>query len=259
MSEASFQSSQLALHGLGGLPLVQPGAALADLILAAAQRDGLSLRDDDVLVVAQKIVSKAEGRQVDLATVVPSAKALELATRSGKDARVVELILRESQEILRVVPGLIVAVHRHGWVMANAGIDQSNVPGGGATALLLPENPDASAAALCRDLHRLGGARVGVIISDSFGRPWRDGVTGIALGVAGWPALIDRRGQPDLFGRPLERTVVAHADELAAAASLLQGQAAEGRPVVLIRGARRDGADGTGRDLLRDPARELFR
>jgi coenzyme F420-0:L-glutamate ligase / coenzyme F420-1:gamma-L-glutamate ligase len=259
VNRAPFQASQLTLHGPGGFPLVQPGDALAPLILAAFAREGLRLQDEDVLVVAQKIVSKSEGRIVDLSTVTPGARARDLAERTGKDARVVELILQESREILRAVPGLIVAVHLRGWVMANAGIDQSNVAADRDVALLLPQDPDASAARLQQALERLTQARLGVVISDSFGRPWRDGVTGVALGVAGWPALIDRRGQPDLFGRALERTQIAHADELAAAASLVQGQAAEGRPVVLIRGARADGAQGRGRDLLREPAQELFR
>lgn len=259
MSETSFQASQLTLHGLGGFPLVESGDALVPTIITALKRNRLRLQDNDVLVVAQKIISKAEGRLVELATVVPGAKALELSTRCGKDARLVELILRESSEILRAIPGLIVAVHRRGWVMANAGIDQSNVVGRGDVALLLPEDPDASAERLRVELEQGTGAHLGIVINDSFGRPWRDGVVGVALGVAGWPAKIDRRGQPDLFGRRLERTVIAHADELAAAASLVQGQADEGRPVVLIRGARRDAGAGSGRDLLRDPSAELFR
>jgi coenzyme F420-0:L-glutamate ligase/coenzyme F420-1:gamma-L-glutamate ligase len=253
-------ASQLVLLGLSGLPMVARGDSVAALIADAAAAGGVSLQDDDVVVVAQKIVSKAEGRVVALRTIVPRPEAVELARRCDKDPRLVELILRESVAVLRVVPGVLIVEHRRGWVMANAGIDQSNVDGRGEpSALLLPEDPDASADALRESLAALTGARVGVVINDSFGRAWRLGVVGVALGVAGWPALIDRRGTADLYGRPLAHTFIGHADELAAAASLVQGQAAEGRPVVIIRGARRDAPTGSGWDLLRPKQEDLFR
>ncbi len=221
--------------------MVVRGDSLAALIVNAAVASGMTLQDDDVVVVAQKIVSKAEGRMVELRTIVPGPEAVELGRRCEKDPRLVELILRESASVLRAAPGVLIVEHRRGWVMANAGIDQSNIDGREEpAALLLPEDPDASA-------------------DDSFGRAWRLGVAGVALGVSGWPALLDRRGTADLFGRPLAHTMVGHADELAAAASLVQGQAAEGRPVVIVRGARREGPAGTGRDLLRPKEQDLFR
>jgi coenzyme F420-0:L-glutamate ligase/coenzyme F420-1:gamma-L-glutamate ligase len=252
--------SRLVLFGLSGFPMVVRGDSLAALIVNAAVASGMTLQDDDVVVVAQKIVSKAEGRMVELRTIVPGPEAVELGRRCEKDPRLVELILRESASVLRAAPGVLIVEHRRGWVMANAGIDQSNIDGREEpAALLLPEDPDASADALRRSLAVQTGARVGVVINDSFGRAWRLGVAGVALGVSGWPALLDRRGTADLFGRPLAHTMVGHADELAAAASLVQGQAAEGRPVVIVRGARREGPAGTGRDLLRPKEQDLFR
>lgn len=260
MSVRADPPSQLQLLGLSGFPHVARGDSIPALIRQAAGAGGVALQDGDVVVVAQKIVSKAEGRQVELRTIVPRPEAVELGRRSDKDPRLVELILRESVAVLRVVPGVLIVEHRRGWVMANAGIDQSNVDGRGeAAALLLPEDPDASAEALRQGLAAETGARVGVVINDSFGRAWRLGVVGVALGVAGLPALIDRRGTPDLFGRRLEHTYIGHADELAAAASLVQGQAAEGRPVVVVRGVRENAAPGTGRDLLRPKEQDLFR
>jgi coenzyme F420-0:L-glutamate ligase/coenzyme F420-1:gamma-L-glutamate ligase len=254
-------TSPISIHGLAGFPNVRPGDSIAALILASLRGNTLELRDGDVIVVAQKIISKAERRLVRLASITPSAEALALAARCAKDPRLVELILRESSSVLRVAPSLLIVVHRRGWVMAHAGIDQSNIEDneGDEFALLLPEDPDASAEALRVELASHSAADIGVIINDSFGRPWRLGVTGVALGVAGWPALVDRRGSADLYGRPLNRTQVAHADELAAAASLMQGQAAEGRPVTIIRGAPRLGTNGSARDLLRPAELDLFR
>jgi coenzyme F420-0:L-glutamate ligase/coenzyme F420-1:gamma-L-glutamate ligase len=218
--------------------MVRVGDDLSALIIAALDRAGRTFTDRDVLVVAQKIVSKAEGRMVDLATVTPTARAVALGQETGKDPRIVEVILSESRRVVRSRPNLIIVQHRLGFVMANAGVDQSNVaPADGVQrVLLLPENPDASAERLRAALSARTCARIGVIISDSFGRAWRRGTAGIAIGAAGLPSLIDLRGQPDLFGRTLEVSIIGFADEIAAAASLLQGQAAEARPVVLVRG-----------------------
>ena len=251
-------SCGLVLEALKGIPLIAPGDDLADIIVAAAMRVGLQLRDGDVLVVAQKIVSKAENRIVRLCNVTPSPRALELAAETGKDSRIAELILRESTEVLRVRPGLIIVVHRLGIVLANAGIDQSNVAGGDESVLLLPADPDRSAAALREALRARCGVDVGIVINDSIGRAWRSGTIGTAIGVAGLPALLDLRGTPDLFGRVLRSSVVGHADEIAAAASLLQGQAQEGTPVVLVRGLERRGTVGRGADLVRPRAEDLF-
>jgi coenzyme F420-0:L-glutamate ligase/coenzyme F420-1:gamma-L-glutamate ligase len=233
---------RLELTALPGLPLVQPGDDLAPLVLRGLELAGLVLRDHDVLVVTSKIVSRSEGRFVDLAAVAPSPRATDLAHATGRDPRQVELILRESVRVSRAAPGVLVVRHRLGFVVANAGIDCSNAlpagasPGSGPWVLLLPEAPDASAARLRRALHAASSARIGVVISDSFGRPFRLGTVGAAIGAAGLPPLWDRRGEPDLFGRRLEHTVTALADQVAAAADLVAGQAAEGRAVVHVRG-----------------------
>lgn len=251
----------LDLLALPGFPLVQPGDDLAALIVAALGRAGRALSDRDVLVVAQKIVSKAEGRIVDLATVTPSPRAVALAAEVGKDPRIVELILSESTRVVRSRPNLIIVQHRLGFVMANAGVDQSNVaPADGVQrALLLPRDPDASAERLRARLAARTGVRLGVIISDSFGRAWRRGTAGIAIGAAGLPSLIDLRGQPDLFGRTLEVSIVGFADEIAAAASLLQGQAAEAHPVVLVRGLAWTAPASPAAALVRPAEEDLFR
>jgi coenzyme F420-0:L-glutamate ligase/coenzyme F420-1:gamma-L-glutamate ligase len=219
---------------------VTSGADLPMLISGATERTGVTLRDDDVLVVAQRIVSKAESRLVRLADVQPIDRARELAQRSEKDPRVVELILRESSAVLRCRPGAIIVAHRLGLVLANAGIDASNVeaPPEEEAVLLLPADPDASAERIRAGLQRIYSVDVGVIINDSFGRAWRLGTVGTAIGVAGCPGLLDLRGTPDRNGRALRITEVGIADEMAAAASILRGQAAEGRPVVHIRGPR---------------------
>lgn len=255
------QPSQVSMFGLREFPLVKAGDDLCELIVNAIKGNGLTLDSYDVVVVAQKIVSKSEGRLVRMADIEPGAEAFDLARRSGKDPRMAELILRESTSLLRVTPFVVIAVHRNGWVMANAGIDQSNLADNAddGWALLLPEEPDASAQRLRADLWEATGAEVGVIINDTFGRPWREGVMGTAIGVAGWPALIDRRGSRDLFNRPMTRTIVAHADEIAAAASMVQGQGAEGQPVVIIRGLKPQTRNGSGCDLLRDVEHDLFR
>ncbi len=243
---------RLDLQALPGLPMVRAGDDLAALIEAGLARAGLPLDGGDVLVVAQKVVSKAEGRSVALASVTPSAEARALAERVQKDARFVELVLSESRRVVRARPGLLIVQHRLGFVMANAGIDQSNL-GEEGHALLLPRDPDGSAAAL--------SARLGcpVVITDSFGRAWRRGTVGVAIGAAGLPALWDLRGRPDLFGRRLQVSISGFADEIAAAASLLQGQGAEGQPVVLVRGLEWDAAPNPAAELLRPDAEDLFR
>jgi coenzyme F420-0:L-glutamate ligase/coenzyme F420-1:gamma-L-glutamate ligase len=233
---------------------------LAAIVLEAARQTGIALQDGDILVVAQKIVSKAEGRTVDLATVRPSARAVELAARVGKEPDIVEVVLSESARVVRSRPNLMIMQHRLGFVMANAGVDQSNVAeqDGGRRALLLPVDPDGSAAAIRGRLMERSGAEVGVVISDSFGRPWRRGTAGVAIGCAGLPSLIDLRGQPDLFGRKLEVSIIGFADEIAAAASLLQGQAAEAQPVVIVRGLAWQAPDAPVADVIRPPEEDLF-
>ena len=251
-------ASRLQLVALEGIALVQPGDDLARLILDALPRSGVELESGDVLVLAQKIVSKSEGRSVELGSVEPSAAARELAARTGKDPRLVEVILRESRGVVRWRKDVLVVEHRLGYVLANAGVDASNV-GLEDRVLLLPENPDASCDALRSALKTATRCDIGVVINDSWGRAWRLGTVGTALGVAGIPALADLRGVPDLFGRKLRSTEVALADELAAAASLLMGQAGEGHPVVLARGFPYARAEGRGADLIRPPALDLFR
>jgi len=257
MSESARALTLTALHPL---PEVLPGSDLAALLATALEAAHLRLATPDVLVVAQKVVSKAEGRYVELASVTPGARALELAAVTGKDARLVELVLGESTEVLRARRDVLIVRHRTGLVMANAGIDRSNLaPGAGERVLLLPQDPDASAQALRTALAARLGIACGLIISDSFGRPWRRGVVNVAIGAAGVPSLLDRRGEPDRAGRRLEVTEVALADALAAAAGLLMGEADEGTPAVLIQGARRAGAELPARALLRPLAEDLFR
>lgn len=253
-----------SITALPGVPSVRPGDDLARLALDAMQAGRLAFADGDVLVLAQKVVSKAEGRQVALADVTPGPRALELAAETGKDARLVELILSEAQEVLRTRPNLIIVRHRLGLVLANAGIDQSNVGAGagfgeGAQALLLPLDPDASAARLRDALQAATSKHIAVLVIDSLGRAWRMGTAGTAIGVAGTPALLDLRGRPDLNGRQLESSELGLADEVAAAASLAMGQAGEGRPLVLVRGLPAMGQPGTAADLIRPLQMDLFR
>ncbi len=250
---------RIELITIPNLPLVQPGDDLPTLLLAAASAAGIAWHDGDVLVVAQKIVSKAEGRLVPLAGLTPSPRALDLAAQSHKDPRLVEAILGESAEVLRVRPGLLVVEHRLGFVCANAGVDQSNVAGSDDWALLLPADPDASARHLRDQIREATGASIAVIVADSHGRAWRFGTVGVAIGVAGLHPLTDLRGEPDLAGRPLQITEVGTADELAAAAALLMGQAAEGTPAVLVRGAAYVAGEGCLAEVLRPRAADLFR
>ncbi len=252
-------AAELRVVALAEVPMVQAGDDVANLVLQGLAASGLALRRGDVVVVAQKIVSKAEGRLVDLRTITPSPRAEQLAAEVDKDPRLVELILRESAEVVRYRRGVLVVAHRSGTVLANAGIDASNVPGGEYQVLLLPEDCNRS----CREIRARIAARTGiepgVLIIDSLGRAWRNGTVGVALGAAGLPALLDLRGRPDLFGRRLRSTEVGLADEIAAAASLLMGQADEGTPVVLLRGLDLPSGDGSANDLLRDRELDLFR
>ena len=219
----------LTLTPLSGMPLIRRGDNLADLIVKALQESKIMLEENDILVLAQKIVSKAEGRAVNLATVTPSPRAIDLAQATEKDARVVELVLQESNEVLRTRPGTIIVEHRLGFVCANAGIDHSNVAGEGDQAeewvLLLPAEPDRSAEMICKEVASRTRKQIGILIIDSHGRAWRNGTVGVAIGLAGLPGLLDLRGKPDLFGFTLRITQVGVADELAAAASLVMGQA----------------------------------
>jgi coenzyme F420-0:L-glutamate ligase / coenzyme F420-1:gamma-L-glutamate ligase len=251
----------LEVIALTGLPLIKAGDDLVELIASSLKRNAVEPQAQDVLVVAQKIVSKAEGRMVDLATIKPSARAIAVAADCAKDPRLVELILSESVRVVRARRGVLIVEHRLGFIMANAGVDQSNVgPADGAQrALLLPENPDRSAAALRIGLTAVTGIELAVVINDSFGRPWRQGTTGVAIGAAGLPVLIDLRGRPDLFGRTLEVSVIGFADEIAAAASLVMGQADEASPVVLIRGLRWSAPESTAAAVIRPSSEDLFR
>lgn len=261
MSERAVRPRALSLFALPGIPMVRPRDDLAALIAAGFARAGEAAAPGDVLVVAQKIVSKSEGRYADLATVEPGDRALELAALTGKDPRLVELILSESRRVVRHRPNVIIVEHRLGFVMANAGIDSSNVEPSDADerVLLLPVDPDGSARRLREALRAQLGVACAVIVNDSVGRAWRIGTVGLALGAAGLPSLLDLRGRDDLFGRPLEVTQVALADELAAAASLLQGEADEGMPVVVVRGLSPAGSGNAGAALIRDEADDLFR
>jgi coenzyme F420-0:L-glutamate ligase / coenzyme F420-1:gamma-L-glutamate ligase len=252
---------EVTIRALTGIKLVEPGDNLGVIAVEALAANRLMLRDGDVLVVVQKVVSKAEGRYVDLATVEPSPQATTLAAEVDKDPRFVEVVLSEAKRVVRRRPGLLIVEHRLGFVMANAGIDRSNITSdeGAERVLLLPLDPDGSAAALQRHLAGVFGVRIGVIISDSFGRPWRKGIVGVALGAAGLPAYIDMRGRPDLFGRELKVTETGFADEIAAAASLVTGQADEAVPMVLVRGLAWSGPDLPVAAMVRPVEHDLFR
>lgn len=251
---------RLTLSGVPDIPLIAPGDDLGAIIAAAMDRASLACADGDIIVVAQKVVSKAQGRFVDLATVRPSDRALAIAADTDRDPRLVEVILSESVNVLRSHKRALVVEHRDGFVMANAGVDRSNVTAGGSeTVLLLPTNPDGAAAALRATLEAHFRKTLGVVINDSFGRPWRRGTTGIALGAAGIPALDDLRGRPDMFGRVLEVSETAFADEIASAASLVMGQADEACPAVLISGFPVQTQNLPARALLRPIADDLFR
>ncbi|MEM9454104.1 MAG: coenzyme F420-0:L-glutamate ligase [Myxococcota bacterium] len=253
----------LTVTALVGVPRVQPNDDVAQLTLDALARTGIEVRDGDVLVVTSKLLSRAEGRFVDLAAVVPSPRARQLAAEVHKDPRLVELVLQESRAVSRAAPGVLIARHRLGFVVANAGIDTSNAkPAGvsdsGSWVLLLPTEPDRDAERIRSRIERASGARVGVVISDSHGRPFRLGTVGAAIGVAGLPALSDLVTQPDLDGRELESTTTAIADQVAATADLVAGQADEGRPLVLVRGLDFEPQASSARGLLRPVERDLY-
>jgi len=250
----------LRVIALAGFPDMHAGDDLAQTIVERCRATGNLPEDGDVVVIAQKVVSKAEDRYVDLALVVPSAQARALSRTTGKDARLVEVILGESRRVVRAVRDVLIVEHRLGFVMANGGVDQSNVGAGADERVLrLPADPDASAARLRDALRQAFGVRLGVIINDSFGRPWRLGTVGVALGVAGVAAIVDLRGTDDRYGRRLMATVVGHADEIASAASLVMGQADEGCPVVIVRGLRARAPASSAAALLRPAHEDLFR
>ncbi|MCJ7432423.1 MAG: coenzyme F420-0:L-glutamate ligase, partial [Anaerolineales bacterium] len=245
----------LTLTPLSNIPLIRHGDNLADILVNALQDTNIVLQDNDILVLAQKIVSKAEGRMINLATVTPSQQAIDLAQKADKDARVVELMLQESNEVLRVRVGTIIVEHKLGFICANAGIDHSNVAGAGDTkeeyVLLLPENTDRSASEIRTKIELVTNKKIGVLIIDSHGRAWRNGTVGVAIGISGIPGLVDLRGDKDLFGYTLRVTQVGAADELAAAASLIMGQAAEGTPAVHVRGFPYQLRESTLKELIR--------
>lgn len=248
---------ELTIVPIRGLPEVRPGDDLADLLWVALVRQALRLEGGDALVVAHKVVSKAEGRLVDLRSVTPSPFARRAALEMNKDPRLVEVILGETRRIVRLDRGVLVVETHHGLVCANAGVDQSNVPGDGVVALL-PRDPDASARALRKALEDRAGCRLAVIIADTFGRPWREGLVNVAVGVSGVASLRDYRGQKDPYGFTLVGTQMALADEVASAAELVMGKV-DGVPAALVRGLRRPEGEGSAADLLRPPERDIFR
>jgi coenzyme F420-0:L-glutamate ligase/coenzyme F420-1:gamma-L-glutamate ligase len=254
-------AKSITYFAVPGLPLIHPGDDLAARIVDALKADRFELMSGDVVVVAQKVISKAENRYVELNSVRPSEQAQTLAEQTGKDPRYIEVVLSESAEVVKHRRNILIMAHRLGFVMANAGIDQSNIEhaDGEERVLLLPVDPDGSAAALKARFDAAFAVDVGVIINDSFGRAWRNGVVGVALGVAGLPSLLDMIGAPDLFGRPMQVTEIAVADEIAAGASLLMGQAAEGLPVVVVRGVKFDAAARPASALVRPRERDMFR
>jgi coenzyme F420-0:L-glutamate ligase / coenzyme F420-1:gamma-L-glutamate ligase len=243
-----------------GLPEIIAGDDLAALLTARLAAGELGLRPDDILVVTQKIVSKAEGRFVDLADLVPSPEARALATEVNKDPALVELVLRESSAVVRKAPNVLITRHHLGHVMANAGIDASNIGSSNESkVLLLPRDPDASATRIADSVEERFGFRPGVVISDSFGRPWRMGTVNVAIGIAAMPAIIDQRGQADRDGRIMQMTMIAVGDAIAAAAGLAMGEGAEGIPAAIIRGLRFSGEHQTSRAIVRPVEEDLFR
>ncbi len=252
---------QVSFTAIPNIPLIQPHDDLARVVFERMGAAGVVLQDCDVVVFAQKVVSKCEGRLVRLLDVIPSARAIEIAAITEHDPRLDELILQESNEVLKVRKGMLIVEQRTGFICANAGIDRSNIEpeDGEIVVSLLPRDPDASARRLCAELKQLSGADVAVLIIDTHGRPFRNGVCGVTIGVAGMKALRDARGEVDLFGFTLLHTIISPADEIAAGASLLMGQSGEGRPVVLVRGARYENGEGSVRELIRVREQDLFR
>jgi coenzyme F420-0:L-glutamate ligase/coenzyme F420-1:gamma-L-glutamate ligase len=246
----------IQIFPVAGLPEIKAGDHLANLIVSACAKRNLRIAKGDIFVIAHKIVSKAEGRMIYLDSVAPSEQAIQWARPFQKDPRLVQLILNESARIVRMDRGVIISETRHGFVCANAGVDSSNVPEG--HAVLLPEDPDASARSLQKTLTKAFAASIGVIISDTFGRPWREGIVNVALGVAGTIAIEDYRGKRDTAGKTMTATLIARADEIASAAELVMGKT-DGVPVALVRGVTRTSNRGTGRDLIRPAGKDLFR
>jgi coenzyme F420-0:L-glutamate ligase/coenzyme F420-1:gamma-L-glutamate ligase len=253
----------LTLTALMGIPLIQEGDSIPGIILESIRTQGMTVEDGDIFVIAQKIVSKSEGRMVDLSTVEPSEHAVDLSKIVLKDPRFVELVLRECNQVLRARENTLIVEHKNGFICANAGIDHSNVQGSGENPedwfLLLPEDSDRSADQIRTTLETATGKRVGILIIDSHGRAWRIGTVGISIGLSGMPGLLDLRGKPDLFGFNLKITQVGVADELAAAASLMMGQAAEGSPVIHVRGFPYPLRQGNLQELIRPADQDLFR
>lgn len=253
----------LVLTPLADIPMVKSGDNLAEIILRGLSHSGVQLRDGDILALAQKIVSKAEGRWVNLVSVRPAPEAIDLGNEIDKDPRLIQLILDESSKVLRKRKGTIIVEHRLGFICANAGIDHSNVSGEGNSdeewVLLLPKDPDSSAQIVREALEKVSGARLGVVIIDSHGRAWRQGVVGVAIGLSGLPGLVDLRGKSDLFGYTLRITTIGAADELAAAASLVMGQADEATPVVHVRGFPYSLRESSLKELIRPVEQDLFR
>lgn len=252
-----MQAVELRVIGIDHIPEVRPGMNLPGLILDAAQQSNIQFAPGDILVVTHKIVGKAEGQLVDLRTVEPSSFARQFGERYGKDPRQIEVVLRESTRIVRMARGIIISETRHGFICANAGVDASNILDEGMVCLL-PDDPDASAARLYEEVHERLGFAVPILISDSFGRPWRNGIVNIAIGVAGLAPLVDYRGQTDPYGYTMSATIIAIADELCAAAELVMGKLTS-RPVALIRGYHYESGMGSGKAILMDSAFDLFR
>lgn len=256
-------SRKLILSALPGIPLIHPGDDLVEITARSLRDDAISLKAGDILVFAQKIISKSENRLVNLTTIGPSEGAVSLGKQCDKDARFVELVLRESKSVLRHRPGALIVEHKLGFICANAGIDHSNVKGDWGKdedwVLLLPENPDLSAETIRSGLKKISGADFGVMIIDSHGRAWRNGITGVCIGLSGLPAVVDKRGDPDLFGYKLRITQIAAADELAAAASLIMGQADESSPIIHVRGFPYPLRESKLDELIRPKEQDLFR
>jgi len=246
----------IALYPIPGLPEIVPGSNLSSALADAIASSELRLLDFDILVVAHKVVSKAEGRIVPLSQVQPSTLANEWADQYGKDSRVIELALREARRVVRMENGVLITETKHGFICANSGVDTSNVPPG--CAVLLPEDPDASAENLARSLGQMFKAHLGIIVSDTFGRPWREGLVNVAIGLAGFNPMIDYRGSRDTFGKMMRASIVASADELAGAAEIVMGKTRR-VPAVLIRGFSWTDSEGTGKQLLRAASADLFR
>jgi coenzyme F420-0:L-glutamate ligase / coenzyme F420-1:gamma-L-glutamate ligase len=246
-------------YALPHVPIIEPGDDLVAIILDVLRASDIDLRSGDVLVISSKIVSKAEGRFVTLADVQPGDEALRVAEITGKDPRLVEIVLRESTQVSRVAKGVLITEHRLGFVSANSGVDQSNVDSSHARALLLPADPDGSAERIRQALENASNVSIGVVISDTHGRPFRLGNVGVAIGASGFQALVDHRGERDLFGRELVATVIGYGDMLASAAHLVTGEGAEGLPLVLIRGLHLPPGDGHASDLNRTRQQDLYR